>query len=176
MKLSIKDIALIAMMVAIIEVCKVSLSFLPNIELTTFWLIMFTRFFGKKIIYVVPIFIIIEGAIYGMNIWWIMYLVVWPLLVFISYLFKERKSIWFWSIFSGMFGLFFGALCTIPYIIVNAFSTGLSTGIKLGIAWWIAGIPWDLVHGIGNFVLMFVLHIPVTVVLYKTRTVNKELQ
>ena len=40
MKISIKDITLIAMMVAIIEVCKVTLSFLPNIEVTTFWLIM----------------------------------------------------------------------------------------------------------------------------------------
>lgn len=176
MKLSIKDITLIAMMVAIIEVCKITLSFLPNIELTTFWLIMFTKFFGKKIIYVVPIFIIIEGAIYGMNIWWIMYLVVWPLLVFISYLFKECKSIWFWSIFSGMFGLFFGALCTIPYIIVTAFSTGLSTGIKLGFAWWIAGIPWDLVHGIGNFALMLIFYIPITLVLNNTKILNNVIQ
>lgn len=174
MKVSIKDITLIAMMVAIIEVCKVTMSFLPNIELTTFWLITFTKFFGKKIIYVVPVFIIIEGAIYGMNIWWIMYLLVWPLLVLISYLFKECKSIWFWSIFSGMFGLFFGALCTIPYIIVTAFSTGLSTGIKLGIAWWIAGIPWDVVHCVGNFVLMLVLYVPITLVFIKLKKYCKE--
>lgn len=175
MKISIKDITLIAMFVAIIEVCKVTLSFLPNIELTTFLLIMFTKYFGKKIVYVVPIFIIIEGAIYGMNLWWIMYLFVWPLLVLISYLFRECKSIWFWSIFSGMFGLFFGALCTIPYIIVTAFSTGLSTGIQLGIAWWIAGIPWDVIHCVGNFVLMLILYVPITLVLSKVKKANKEI-
>ena len=47
MKLSIKDITLIAMTVAIIEVCKITLSFLPNIELTTFWLIMFTIYYNR---------------------------------------------------------------------------------------------------------------------------------
>ena len=165
MKISIKDITLIAMMVAVIEVCKIALTFLPNIELTTFWLIMFTIYFGRKIVYVVPVFIIIEGAIYGMQIWWIMYLFVWPLLVFVCYLFKKNRSIWFWSILSGTFGLFFGALCSIPYIIVCAFSSGIKTGIQLGIAWWIAGIPWDIVHCLGNFVIMLVFYIPITYVL-----------
>ena len=167
MKISIKDITIIAMMVAIIEVCKLTLSFLPNIELTTFWLIIFTLYFGRKIICVVPVFLVIEGAIYGMQIWWIMYLFVWPLLVIVCYMFKKCKSVWFWSIFSGTFGLFFGALCAIPYIIVAAFSSGLETGINLGIAWWIAGIPWDLTHCIGNFIFMLVLYKPITHILVK---------
>lgn len=173
MKLSIKDITLIAMTVALIEVCKVTLSFLPNIELTTFWLIMFTIYFGRKIVFVVPVFIIIEGAIYGMNLWWIMYLVAWPLLVIICYMFRKCKSIWFWSMFSGCFGLLFGAICTIPYIFITAFSSGLPTGIKLGIAWWIAGIPWDIVHCVSNFVFMLVLYEPITRVINKLKSMNK---
>ena len=48
--LTIKDITLIGMMVAVIEVCKVALAWAPNIELTSFLLIMFTLFFGRKII------------------------------------------------------------------------------------------------------------------------------
>lgn len=169
MKVSIKDITLIAMMVAVIEVCKFSLTFLPNIELTTFWLIIFTIYFGWKIVFVVPVFIVIEGAIYGIHLWWIMYLIVWPLLVFLTFLFRKCKSVMFWSIFSGAFGLFFGALCTIPYIVVCAFSSGLLTGIQLGIAWWIAGIPWDIVHCIGNFFIMLVLYKPITQIFIKTK-------
>ena len=69
-KVAIKDIALIGMMVAIIEVCKVALAWAPNIELTSFWIIMFTLFFGKRIIYVIPVFILIEGTMYGMHLWW----------------------------------------------------------------------------------------------------------
>ena len=63
--LSIKDITLIGMMVAIIEVSKVTLAHLPNIELTTFWIIMFSLYLGKKIYYTIPAFILIEGIIYG---------------------------------------------------------------------------------------------------------------
>ena len=176
MKISIKDITLIAMMVAIIEVCKVALSFLPNIEVTTFWLIMFTIYFGRKIVYVVPIFIILEGAIYGVGTWWLMYLFAWPVLVFVCYIFKKNKSIWFWSIFSGTFGLFFGALCSIPYVIICAFSSGIKTGIQLGIAWWIAGIPWDIVHGVSNFAIMLALYIPIKHILteIKVKIIEKK--
>ena len=53
---SIRDIAQIGMMIAVIEVCKFALSGIPNVELTSFWLIMFTLFFGWKIIVVVPAF------------------------------------------------------------------------------------------------------------------------
>ena len=58
---SVKDIALIGAMIAVIEVCKAVLSFMPNIELTTFWLIMFTLYFGRKVLAVVPAFILVEG-------------------------------------------------------------------------------------------------------------------
>lgn len=149
------------MMVAVIEVCKAALSFLPNIELTTFWLILFTLFFGRKIVLVVPVFILIEGSIYGFNTWWIMYLYTWPLLVLLTWVFRKQKSVWFWSILSGMFGLFFGLLCSIPYVVIGAVDGGIRSGLYAGFTWWVAGIPWDIVHCIGNFVLMLVLYHPV---------------
>ena len=104
-RFSAKDIALIGAMIAVIEVCKAVLSFMPNVELTTFWLIMFTLYFGRKVIAVVPAFILVEGIIYGMNTWWIMYLYIWPLLVLLTWLFRKEDSALFWAIFSGIFGL-----------------------------------------------------------------------
>ena len=68
-KITIREITLVGMMVAVIEVCKAALSFLPNIELTTFWLIMFTLVFGKRTAFAVPVFILIEGCIYGFGLW-----------------------------------------------------------------------------------------------------------
>ena len=160
-KISILDIAQIGLMVAVIEVSKAALSFLPNIELTSFWIIMFTLFFGWKIVAVVPVFILIEGSIYGMNLWWIMYLYVWPLLVLIAWLLRKNDSALFWAIVSGIFGLCFGALCSIPYVVI-----GWSSG---GFVWWIAGIPWDFVHCAGNFVLMLVLYRPVRAAMKKIK-------
>lgn len=167
LQLTIRDIAIIGLMVAIIEVCKVALSFLPNIELTTFWLIMFTLFMGRKVAFLVPVLILIEGSIYGFGLWWVMYLYTWPLLVLLTYLFRKQQSIGFWSIFSGFFGLFFGALCSIPYFFIGAVGGGVMNGLYAAFTWWVAGIPFDLAHGIGNFVLMMICYYPVRMMMKK---------
>ena len=78
--IGIQDIALIGMMTAVIEVSKLALSFLPNIELVTFWIIMFTLFLGTKTIYAIAAFILIEISLYGVQTWVIMYLYMWPVL------------------------------------------------------------------------------------------------
>lgn len=150
---------------AVIEVCKATLTFLPNIELTTFWLIMFTLFFGKKVAFVVPVFILIEGCLYGFGSWWIMYLYTWPLLVLVTWIYRKQESLWFWSVLSAVFGLLFGFFCSIPYYVLGAIDGGLRGGLYAGFSWWVAGIPWDLVHGISNFVLMVVLYKPVRVIM-----------
>ena len=164
---SILDIAQIGMMVAVIEVCKLALSFLPNIELTSFWLIMFTLFFGWKIVAVVPVFILIEGTIYGIHLWWIMYLYIWPLLVFITYTFRKNDSALFWAIVSGIFGLIFGGLCSIVYFVIESAAGTFMDGVRYAFAWWIAGIPWDFIHCAGNFVIMLVLYRPISNVMNK---------
>jgi len=164
-KLTIKDIALIGMMVAVIEVCKVVLGVIPNVELTTFWLIMFTLYFGWKIVFVVPVFIFIEGFMYGIHLWWIMYLYAWPLLVFVVWIFRKKDDIWLWSFISAGFGLSFGFLCSFPYVVIGASEGGILNGLYAGFTWWVAGIPWDLVHGVANFVLMLVLYKPVRLIM-----------
>ena len=73
-RITTKDITQIAMMVAVIEVCKVVLMGIPNVELTSFWIIMFALFFGSKIFLVIPVFILIEGVMFGFGLWWVMYL------------------------------------------------------------------------------------------------------
>lgn len=163
-KITIQEITLIGMMVAVIEVCKAALSFLPNVELTTFWLIMFTLFFGKRVVLVVPVFILIEGCIYGFGIWWAMYLYTWPLLVLLAWIFRKQESVWFWAIFSSLFGLFFGFLCAIS-MVVPGLPDGVRSALSAGFAWWVAGIPWDIVHGTANFVLMLALYHPVRAVM-----------
>lgn len=167
--LAMRDITLIGMMVAVIEVCKVSLAWAPNIELTSFWIIMFTLFFGRKIAFVVPVFILIEGAMYGVQIWWIMYLYAWPLLVLITWIFRRQQSVWFWSIVSCVFGLSFGFLCSFPYVVIGMTDGGMISGLYAGFTWWVAGIPWDILHGAANFVLMMVLYKPVRLIMKRTR-------
>ena len=57
-----------------------------------------------------------------------------------------------WAILSGAFGLAFGTLCTIPYLLVSGWAAAL--------AYWISCIPFDIPHCIGNFVIALVLFRP----------------
>lgn len=152
MKLKVKDIVMIGMMVAMLEAGKAALMVIPNVEVVSFLIILFTLFFGKKIIYVLSAFVLIEGVVFGFGMWWIMYLYAWPILALVTWLFRKQESAWVFSVISGVFGLLFGALCSIPYFFVG--------GWHMGISWWIAGIPYDLIHGVSNFIICMVLFVP----------------
>lgn len=157
------------MAVALIESCKVALSFLPNIELTSFWLIMFTLFMGWKAFIIIPVFIAIEAGLYGPHVWVIMYLYVWPLLVLLTMLFRKNRSALFWALLSGFFGLSFGLLCTPAQIIFFTKPQTLEKALKAAFAWWVAGIPFDVAHSVGNFSLMFVLYHPIRIAVTKLK-------
>ncbi len=168
-KSTAREVAIVGLMVAFIEVCKVAMMHLPNIEMTSFLIIMFTLFYGKRIRFVVPAFILIEGLIFPFGLWWVMYLYGWPLLALVTWLLRKQTSVWVWSIVSGIFGLSFGFLCSFPYFVIGAVEGGVAAGLASMFSYWIAGIPFDITHGVGNFVIMLVLYHPVRVILQKTK-------
>gem|GEM_PF-96597 len=149
---SILDIAELGMMTALLEAGKHALDFLPNVELVALLLIIFTLHFGLKTIAVALAFTAIETAFFGFQTWVIMYLYIWPALVIIVWLNRRKTSVWFFSILSGLYGLFFGAFCSIPYLFIG--------GINMAFTWWVAGIPYDIVHCIANFALCLALFKP----------------
>ena len=160
-KVTTQDITQIAMMVAIIEVCKVVLMGIANVELTSFWIIMFTLFFGNKIFLVIPVFILLEGTMFGFGLWWIMYLYAWPLLAILTKMMRKMDSAIGWSVLSGLFGLAFGFLCSLPNIVIGAVDGNWKAGFIAAFNYFIAGIPFDVIHCVGNFVIMLVLYYPV---------------
>lgn len=155
-----RDVALVGMMVAMIEACKFCMAALPNLELTSFWVILFTLTFGRRVWFVIPVFTLLEGLVYGFGMWWFMYLYAWPALALVTWLMRDMDSPVGWATVSGIFGLLFGALCSIPYGVLGAVD-GLGSGLRAAFAWWVAGIPFDLIHCAGNFALMLALYRPV---------------
>lgn len=151
-KLKVTDITMIALLSAILLVVQVALSFLPNIQLVSILILLYTLVFGWKSLYMIYIFVFLEGLIYGFGIWWANYLYVWLVLFIIAMIFRKNTSKVFWSIVLGIYGLSFGALCSIPYFIVG--------GFEMGFSYWIAGIPFDLIHGFANLVIGFILFKP----------------
>lgn len=148
-----KDIVLIGLLSAILIMVQVGLAAIPNVELVSLLVIIYTIRYKKKALYIIYVFALLEGIIYGFGLWWIMYLYVWTILWFITIAFKTNESNIFWAILSGSFGLSFGALCSIPYLFIG--------GIPTAFAFWVSGIPWDITHCIANFFVALFLFKPI---------------
>jgi energy-coupling factor transport system substrate-specific component len=57
-----------------------------------------------------------------------------------------------WAMLSGVFGLMFGALCAPVDVVLGGWGYAISK--------WISGIPFDLTHCAGNFVIALLLFAP----------------
>ncbi len=159
MHLSLEMVVYLGMLTAVLAAGKMALNYLPNIEVVTLLLILYSITLGWKTIYVAVVFTILECFVWGFGLWTVSYFYIWLGLVIMTCLLKKHEGVWFWSIFSGMFGLFFGALCSIVYLFLG--------GVGTAAAKWVSGIPFDLIHCVGNFVLMLVLYHPVSTLLKK---------
>lgn len=148
------DSALFALLGALLIVVQVALAFLPNIELVSILIVVYTVVFGFKAMIPTAVFVVSEWLIYGFGLWSINYIYVWPLLVLIAYIFRKNRSPLFWALVCGIYGLAFGALCAIVQACVG--------GIAFGVSYWINGIPFDLLHCVGNFVTALLLFRPLT--------------
>ncbi len=143
----------LAVCTAVLFGLQIAMAPLPNIEVTTLLVMLYTRWFRSRTLWIVYVFAALEGMVYGFGLWWIMYLYVWTLLwLAVTLLGKRPRPPLFWAAISGAYGLAFGFLCSFPYL---AFG-----GIRVAAAWWLAGIPFDLVHGCGNFILAMILYRP----------------
>lgn len=153
-----------AMQSALLLISQVALSSIPNTELVSFLTIMFTLMWGAQTLVVVEVFALLEIAIYGVGLWNIMYLYIWPILVLLTLLMRKNMTRWKAVLLSGLFGLAFGGLCTIVYLVFSP---------QTALAWWTAGIPFDLWHGFCNAVIMWVLYNPVLAVLKRIKNVEQ---
>ena len=147
-----REVVLYALLASLLLVVQVGLAFLPNIELVSLLLMVYTRSMGKKALIPLYVFVLAEGLLYGFGIWWINYLYIWTILVFIVILFRKIESVWFWAIVSCIYGLCFGTLSAVPYFFMGGFT--------LAATYIVNGIPFDLLHGAGNFVTAMALMKP----------------
>jgi len=165
MKLNTKELVTLALLSALLFVLQVALAFIPNIELVSILIMIYTLIYGKKTLYIIYTFALLQGLIYGFGIWWLMYLYVWTILFFVVSFLKKNQSVILWAIVAAIFGFTFGFLCSIPYFIMG--------GIGAGLAWWSTGISFDLIHGFGNFFIVLVLFKPLYSVIFALSKLSK---
>lgn len=125
---------------------------LPNIEPVSLLVMVFAVTFGKKALFPIYVYVLLELSLFGIDLWSVAYLYIWPLLAFGAWLFRHMRSPLGWALLSAAFGLLFGALCA-PVCL-------LAGGPAFALSWWLSGIPFDLLHCGGNFALALVLFNP----------------
>jgi len=154
---SLRQLALFGVLGGLIFAAKVVLAPLPNIEPVSLLVMLCAVTFGKKALYPIAVYVLLEFALYGFGLWSVSYLYVWFLLAGAAYALRSMESPLGWALLSGAFGLLFGALFAPVYLFTG--------GPAFALSWWISGIPFDLVHCAGNFALALALFKPLRGVL-----------
>ena len=151
-KITVREVALFGMMGAMTFAAKYVMSALPNIEPVSLMVMLFAVTFGKKAVYPIGVYVAMEMLFYGLGIWNVMYLYIWPGLAVVAWRLREMEYPVGWALLSGGFGLMFGALCAPVDLVMG--------GAAFAVSKWISGIPFDLLHCIGNFAMAFLLFVP----------------
>lgn len=131
---------------------KVVMMGLPNIEPVSLLVMLYAVVLGRKALFPIYVYVLLELALFGVGLWSAAYVYLWPLLALAAYLLRNMRSPLGWALLSGTFGLLFGALCA-PICL-------LTGGPAFALSWWLSGIPFDLAHCAGNFALALVLFNP----------------
>lgn len=164
MKLTVKETAVFGMLAALMYASKVLMEVFPNVHLLGVFTIAFTVVYRKKALYPIYGYVLLNGLFCGFAMWWIPYLYLWTMLWGVTMLLpqnmpKKVKPI-IYMIVNACHGLLFGTL----YAPAQALLFGLD--FKAMLAWIVAGLPWDLVHGISNF-FCGILIVPIVSILRK---------
>lgn len=149
MKLTIREIAVFGMLGGIMYASKLIMELIPNVHLLGVLTIAYTVVYRKKALYPIYTYVILNGILCGFAAWWVPYLYLWTLLwgavmLLPKQMPKKVRPIVYMTVCAAH-GFLFGML----YAPAQAILFGLN--FKGMIAWIIAGLPWDAIHGVSNF-------------------------
>ena len=149
MKLTVRELTVFSMLGALMYASKILMEIAPNIHLLGVFTMAFTLVYGKKALYPIYIYVLLNGVFAGFATWWIPYLYIWTVLWGVTMLLPKRmpkkvQPIVYMTV-NACHGFLFGTL----YAPAQALLYGLSFEGML--AWIVAGLPWDAIHGVSNF-------------------------
>ena len=153
-RLGVGEIAELALMCALMMIGKEVLRMVPNVHPVALIIMLCVIRYGWKSLYPVIGFVVLQISLYGLGLWTVMYIYVWPVLVLMCMPIRSSRKWWLWALVGGIHGLTFGAMCAVPYI--------FTSGIETAIAWWISGLPFDAIHGVSNFIIILILLPPLS--------------
>lgn len=161
-KINTKELAGMASLSAILLIGQVGMSYLPNIEIVSLLIYIYTQIYRRKTFFIIYVFVLLEGCIYGFGLWWFGYLYIWSVLALIVLRSgRQQTSVIMTAVILGAYGLSFGMLYALPYFIAGGWAAGFS--------YWVSGIPFDLLHCAGNVAVSLICYRPLRTLLGKLK-------
>ena len=149
MRLKTRELAIFAMLGAVMYVSKVLMEWIPNVHLLGMLTMAYTLVYRRKALYPIYVYVFLNGALAGFNTWWIPYLYVWTVLWAVTMLLPKnmpkKVAPIVYMVVCALYGFCFGIL----YAPAQAIMFGLS--FEATLAWIASGFYFDMIHGIGNF-------------------------
>jgi len=141
-------ITVLPMLGTIMFASDILMEALPNIHLVGMFVMAFTLVFRSKALVSIYIYVLLNGFYMGFSPWWVPYTYVWTVLWGITMLLPKRMpkiaACIVYPVVCSLYGFAFGTL----FAPGQAVMFGLS--FKELLAWIVAGIPFDIIHGISN--------------------------
>lgn len=149
------ETAVFALLGALMFCTKLLMEPLPNIHPLGLFTAVFALAYRAKGLIPLYIYVFLDGAFYGFDLWWMPYLYIWTLLWGAFMLLPKKMSLKAAAVvcplLCGLHGLLFGVL----YSPAQALLFGL--GWKQLLTWIAAGLPFDALHAVGDFAFGFLI-------------------
>ena len=127
---------------------KIVMEALPNIHLLGVLTMVYTIVFRKKALIPIYLYVVMNGVFAGFALWWLPYLYIWTVLWAITMLIPrnipKKIACIVYPIICFLHGIAFGILYAPGQALMYGF------GFKQTVAWIIYGLPYDVIHGLGN--------------------------
>ena len=144
----VRETVIFAMLGALMFISKLVMELLPNIHLLGTLTVTYTVVYRKKALIPIYVYVLLNGVYSGFAYWWVGYTYIWAILwgmaMLIPKRIPDRIGAVLYPTVCALHGFAFGIL----YAPAQALVYGLS--FKQTVAWVIAGLPFDIIHGVSN--------------------------
>lgn len=171
MKLKTRDIAIFAMLGALMFTSKKLMETIPEVHLLGMFIVSVTAVYRVYALIPIYVYVFLDGLFGGFATWWVPYLYIWAVLWAFTMLIpkkapdKVKKVLYIavCSLHGFAFGLFYAPF---EALLHNRTIEGL-------ISWWVIGFfSADIRHGISNLICGFLI-MPMINILKKVRPTER---
>lgn len=137
-----------AMLGALMFVSKLLMEWAPNIHFLGALTVTYTLVYRRRALIPIYVYVFLQGAYAGFNVWWVPYLYIWTVLWGLTMLLPKKMPTWLCAVvypaICGLHGFMFGIL----YAPCEAFFYGFD--FQTTLLWIAKGFYFDMLHGFGN--------------------------